>query len=172
MQVVSHVAAIYEGFVHDKPFYADLQGGCCATKRRIDLRKLINNTMLCVEIDEDQHKKYIKEQERHRCDDLFMDFAGKYIFIRYNPDRFIDKYRQMKNPSFETRMEVLENAIDMHMFRIEVGANEDLVEIHHLFYDEVCSHSKIIQNQDLMNFHRCCLNDIATSVLHCHKGSH
>ena len=66
-----------------------------------------------------------------------MDFAGKYIFIRYNPDKFIDKYRQMKNPFFETRMEVLENAIDMHTFRIEVGANDDLVEIHHLFYDEV-----------------------------------
>ena len=39
--------------------YVDLDGGCCATKRRIDLRKLINNTMLCIEIDEEQHKHYI-----------------------------------------------------------------------------------------------------------------
>ena len=51
LEVVSHIANKYEGFVHDKPFYVDLQGGCCATKRRIDLRKLINDTMLCIEID-------------------------------------------------------------------------------------------------------------------------
>jgi hypothetical protein len=136
MQVVSHVASKYEGFIHDKPFYADLQGGCCATKRRIDLRKLINGTMLCIEIDEDQHKKYIKEQEQHRYDDLFMDFTGKYIFIRYNPDKFTDKYGQSKNPFFETRMEVLENMITKHIHRIEQDENTDLIEIHHLFYGE------------------------------------
>jgi GMP synthase PP-ATPase subunit len=133
---VSHIASKFDGFVHDKPFYADLQGGCCATKRRIDLRKLINNTMLCIEIDEDQHKGYIRQNERDRYDDLFMDFTGKYIFIRYNPDKFIDKYQQSKNPFFETRMEVLEAAISKHTSRIERGENEELLEIHHLFYDE------------------------------------
>ena len=40
-----------------KPLYIDLEGGCCSTKRRLDLSKLINNTMLCVEIDENQHKQ-------------------------------------------------------------------------------------------------------------------
>jgi hypothetical protein len=60
--------------------------------------------MLCIEIDEDQHKRYIKDQELHRYDDLFMDYSGKYIFIRYNPDKFIDKFSQSKNPYFETRM--------------------------------------------------------------------
>ena len=136
MQVVSHIASKFDGFVHDKPFYVDLQGGCCATKRRVDLRKLISNTMLCIEIDEDQHKSYIKQRERDRYDDLFMDFTGKYIFIRYNPDRFIDKYQQRKNPFFETRMEALESAIARHIGRIEREENEDLLEIHHLFYDE------------------------------------
>jgi hypothetical protein len=46
--------------MYNKPFYVDLEGGCCETKRRMDLRMLINNTMLCVETDEHQHKKYIK----------------------------------------------------------------------------------------------------------------
>ena len=54
--------------------------------------------MLCIEIDENQHKKYIKYDENIRCDNLCMDFNGKYIFIRYSPDRFIDEYNTAKNP--------------------------------------------------------------------------
>ena len=137
LQVVSHIASKYDGFVHDKPFYVDLQGGCCETKRRIDLRKLICFTMLCVEVDEDQHKSYIKGDEDIRYDDLFMDFAVKYIFIRYNPDKFKDKYNKVKNPLFDTRMQVLENAIDKHTQRIHHDENQSFVEIHHVFYDEI-----------------------------------
>ena len=136
LQVMTHIFSKYGGFKNDKPFYVDLEGGCCATKRRIDLRKLIGNTMLCIEVDENQHKTYIKENENNRYDDLFMDFSGKYIFIRYNPDKFIDKYGVSKNPMFDTRMEVLEKSIDRHLERIQNELNKDLVEIHHLFYDE------------------------------------
>ena len=32
------------------------------TKRRIDLKKLIGNTMLCIEVEENQHKHYSKEK--------------------------------------------------------------------------------------------------------------
>jgi hypothetical protein len=133
---VSYITSKFDGFIHDKPFYADLEGGCCATKRRIDLRKLINGTILCVEIDENQHKKYIKTSENVRYDDLFMDFSGKYIFIRYNPDKFIDKYNKSKNPFFEKRMDVLEHAINKNIERINNYENTELIEIHHLFYDE------------------------------------
>ena len=136
MQVVSYILSKFDGFIHDKPFYVDLEGGCCASKRRVDLRKLVNSTMLCIEIDEGQHKTYIKERENARYDDLFMDFSGKYIFIRYNPDKFKDKYGKMKNPFFETRVEVLEKAIEKHILRIIAEDNDNLVEIHHLFYDE------------------------------------
>ena len=136
IQVMTHLFSKYKGFKNDKPFYVDLEGGCCATKRRIDLRKLITNTMLCIEVDENQHKKYIKQNENNRYDDLFMDFSGKYVFIRYNPDKFIDKYGISKNPMFDTRMEVLENSINKHIMRILNEENTDLVEIHHIFYDE------------------------------------
>ena len=134
--MVSHISSKYDGFVHDKPLYVDLEGGCCASKRRIDLRKLINDTMLCIEIDENQHKSYIKESETSRYDDLFMDFSGKYIFIRYNPDKFIDKYHISKHPFFDTRMEVLTHAIERHINRINNYENTELIELHHLFYDE------------------------------------
>ena len=137
IKVITHIFSKYNGFKHDKPFYVDLEGGCCATKRRIDLRKLISNTMLCIEVDENQHKSYIKQNETTRYGDLFMDFSGKYIFLRYNPDKFVDKYEKSKKPSVETRMEVLEKAIDKHIGRIDKYSNKDLLEIHHLFYDEV-----------------------------------
>ena len=82
IQVMTHLCSKYEGFKNDKPFYVDLEGGCCETKRRIDLRKLISNTMLCIEVDENQHKYYIKENEANRCNDLFMDFSGKYYLYK------------------------------------------------------------------------------------------
>ena len=136
IQVVTHLFSKYTGFKNDKPFYVDFEGGCCATKRRIDLRKLIGNTMLCIEVDENQHKNYVRQDEHNRYDDLFMDFSGKYIFIRYNPDKFTDKYGKSKNPMFDTRMEVLEASINKHIMRILNEENTNLVEIHHLFYDE------------------------------------
>ena len=136
IQVMTHIFSKYEEFKNDKPFYVDLEGGCCETKRRVDLRKLIGNTMLCIEVDENQHKYYIKEREANRYNDLFMDFSGKYVFIRYNPDKYIDKFGKPKNPMFDTRMEVLEKSIDKHLERIKNEENKELVEIHHLFYDE------------------------------------
>ena len=98
LKVVIHILNKYRNFIYNKPFHVYLEGGRCSTKRRIDLRMLINNTMLCIEIDEVQHKKYITFDENIWYDNLFMDFSGKYIFIRYTPDKFIDKYNTSKNP--------------------------------------------------------------------------
>ena len=66
-----------------------------------------------------------------------MDFSGKYIFIRHDPDKFMDKYDVSKNPMFDTRMEVLEKSIDKHLEKIKKKFNKEFVEIHHLFYDEI-----------------------------------
>ena len=41
-------------------------------RRWIDHRKIINNSLLCIETDEYQHKAYDKEDEEHRYDDIFM----------------------------------------------------------------------------------------------------
>lgn len=80
LQVVSHIANIFKGFIHDKPLYVDLNGGCCPSRRRIDLRKLIGNTLLCIEIDEDQHKSYNKVDEISRYNDLFTNKIKNFIF--------------------------------------------------------------------------------------------
>jgi len=132
LQVVSYISSKYEGFLHDKPLYVDLNGGCCPSKCRIDLRKLINNTLLCIEIDEEQRSYHLKED---RYNNLFIDFSGKYIFIRYNPDKYTDKDGKRKNPFFNTRMDRLEEELRKHMERIEKGENKELVEIHYLYYN-------------------------------------
>ena len=136
LQVVAHIAPTYDGFVHDRSRYVDLEGGCCSTKQRINVRKLINHTILCVEIDEDQHKRYLKQDEEHRYDDLVMDFSGKYMFIRYNPDPYKDADYEQRNPKFDTRMALLEQLINMLTRRINNELNTELVEIHHLCYDK------------------------------------
>ena len=92
--------------------------------------------MLCIEIDEHQHKSYIKHDEDQRYDDLFMDFSGKYIFIRYNPDPYKDADGKKRNPKFDTRMALLEQLINMLTRRISNELNTELVEIHHLCYDK------------------------------------
>jgi len=136
-KVIVHITSIFSGFVHDKPFYADLENGCCATKRRIDLRKLINNTMLCIEVDEYQHKRYIQYDEFARYNDLFMDFSGKYIFIRYNPDPFLDINGILIDLDFNNRMTKLVNVIGKHILRILNDDNNELIEIYHLYYDNI-----------------------------------
>lgn len=134
LKVISFIANKIEGFLHDKPLYVDLKGGCCNSKRRIDLRKLINGTLLCMEIDENQHKYYNQEDENNRYDNLFMDFSGKYIFIRYNPDKYSEG-EKTKNPRFETRMKTLIQEIERQTKRIENYENKNLIEIVKLFYD-------------------------------------
>ena len=63
LKVVIYLLNKYPNFIYNKPFYVDLEGGCCSTKRRIDLRMLINSTMLCIEIDEEQHENILNMME-------------------------------------------------------------------------------------------------------------
>jgi hypothetical protein len=133
LKVVSYISSKNKGFLHDKPLYVDLNGSNCPSKRRIDLRKLINGTLLCIEVDEEQRSYHLEEGRYH---DLFMDFSGKYIFIRYNPDAYRDTKGKKRNPQFNTRMKILEEQILLHTNRINSDKNEDLLEIHYLFYNE------------------------------------
>jgi hypothetical protein len=123
----------FSGFLHDIPLWA---GGCdCTHKRRIDFRMLIDNTLLCIEVDEDQHKRYDKKDEEIRYDDLFMVHGGKFVFIRFNPDKFLNLNETSKNPYMKMRMEVLEEEINKQIDRIKNDKNKELLEIFYLFYD-------------------------------------
>ena len=127
------INAHFEGFSHDKPMHT---AHCdCSIRRRIDHRKLIGNTMLAVETDENQHKSYDAMDEEIRYDDLFNAFSGKWIYIRFNPDKFRNKAGVSKNPTIATRLIELKTEIERQIQRIEAEENTELLEIKYLYYD-------------------------------------
>ena len=129
------INANFEGFQHDLPIN---YGGCdCAHRRRVDHRKLIHGTMLAIETDENQHKSYDSVDEKNRYNDLFMAHSGKWIFIRFNPDKYKSKNGKSKNPAISTRMTRLKSEIEEQIARIERGDNEGMLELVHMYYDEI-----------------------------------
>jgi hypothetical protein len=128
-----YINSIFNDFQHDTPLWT---GNCnCTHRRRIDHRKLIGNTLLCIETDEHQHKNYNKEDEEIRYDDLFMLHGGKFIYIRFNPDKF-KKNGKSCNPMLYTRLPVLKEEIERQINKIKNEENTELLEIIKLFYDE------------------------------------
>ena len=91
--------------------------------------------MLCIETDERQHKGYNTKDEEIRYDDLYMLHSGKFIFIRFNPDKYINKNGTKVDPCMKKRMGDLHNEINIQIDRIYAEQNEELLEIHYLFYD-------------------------------------
>jgi hypothetical protein len=130
------INAKFEGFQHDKPIWYNESVCDCTTKRRIDHRKLINGTILCIETDENQHKSYSKTDEEARYNDIFMAFGGKFIFIRFNPDKYKDKNGKSCNPMLVNRLPILEDEINKQIKRIETGENTELLEVIELYYDK------------------------------------
>ena len=124
----------YNGFTHDKSLW--VQGCDCTHKRRIDHRKLISNTLLCIETDENQHMSYSKQDEINRYHDCYMVLSAKMIFIRFNPDKYTNSKNIRKNPTMGTRLQILKNEINKQILRIENEENTDLLEIIKLFYND------------------------------------
>lgn len=132
--VRDYINSIFEGFQHDIPLWT---GNCdCTHKRRIDHRKLIGNTLLCIETDENQHRSYDKTDEEIRYDDVMMLHGGKFVYIRFNPDKYKDKNGKSMNPMLYTRLPVLRKEIEKQIHRIENEENTELLEIIKLYYNE------------------------------------
>jgi len=126
----------FEGFFHNKSLWYNETSCDCTTKRRIDHRKLINGTLLCIETDENQHKSYSKADEEARYHDLFMAYGGKFVFIRFNPDKYKDVNGKSCNPMLFNRLIVLEEEIQKQVKRIENDENKELLEVIELYYDK------------------------------------
>tara|TARA_B100001758_G_C18197759_1_gene498093 strand:- start:263 stop:829 length:567 start_codon:yes stop_codon:yes gene_type:complete len=123
----------FKEWQHDKCLYT---GHCdCTIRRRIDHRVLIGNTLLVVETDENQHKSYDLMDEETRYDDLMMAHGGKWIYIRFNPDKYVNKKGQTKNPEIATRLTALKQEIEKQMERIEKEENDEFVDRIYMFYD-------------------------------------
>jgi hypothetical protein len=116
----------FDGFVHDKVLKMETSHCECAMRRRIDHRKLINGTLLCVETDEHAHSGYDKEDEVNRYHDIMMIHGGKSVFIRFNVDG--------RGLSLKTKLNGLIDEMRAQIGRIERGENTELLEVVHLFY--------------------------------------
>ena len=127
------INANFDGWQHDKCLYT---GNCdCTHRRRIDHRVLIGNTLLVVETDENQHKSYEKMDEEIRHDDLFMVHGGKWIYIRFNPDKYKSNNGKNKNPEIATRLIELKKEIEKQIKRIKNEENTELIEKKYMYYD-------------------------------------
>ena len=114
----------FEEFIHDKPLYT---GNCdCTHRRRIDHRRLIGNTFLAIETDEFGHRYYDKKDEEIRYDDVYMIHSGKWVFIRFNPDK--------NGTTLDYKLEQLIMEIHYQINRIQSDENVELVEIIKLFF--------------------------------------
>ena len=115
----------FEGFVHNQALYT---GNCeCTHRRRIDHRKIIGNTILAIETDEYGHRGYDKKDEEIRYDDVYMIHSGKWIFIRFNPDK--NKSKTDIEDKLNKLIEIMEGCVN----RIERNENTELVEIIKLY---------------------------------------
>lgn len=129
-------------FIHNKPIYT----GDCISRRRIDLYERVDDDhILCIEIDEKQHIYYDIKDEENRYNELYpLTKDGKnpvLIFIRYNPDSYIDSNGKRKIVKFKTRMKYLTGLIERICHDIkytnEYNVNNGLIHIHKLYYNEV-----------------------------------
>lgn len=135
MVVKDYLSAEFPQFIHNTSLWTGQAD--CTCRRRIDFRWLIGNTLLCVEVDEDQHKYRNKQDELMRYDDLMMLHGGKFIFLRCNPHMYINSEGKRKNPEVSSRLKQIKTSILHSVERIENEQNDDLVEIQWLFYDEI-----------------------------------
>ena len=92
--------------------------------------------MLCIEINENQHKCYCKINKEKQYNELVINFTGKQIFIRFNPDKYADSNNKRRNPKMGKRLEKLLKETNIHIKRIENGTNDELIEIFYLYFNE------------------------------------
>lgn len=91
--------------------------------------------MLCVETDENQHKSYTEMDEDTRYDDLYMAHSGKWVYIRFNPDKYRNAKGKSVNPTIATRLAVLKLELEKQIDRIKKEENSELVERVYMYYD-------------------------------------
>jgi len=126
--VRDYIERNFPHFVHDHTMHT---GHCdCTVRRRVDHRRQVGNTLLCVETDEMHHRYYDKDDEQARYHDIMMEWGGKLVFIRFNPDR------DSLGPKLNKRLERLQAEITRHLGRIEREENTELLEKYYLYYPE------------------------------------
>ena len=144
------VAEFVKNTFPDKKWVEDkrITGG--SSKRRPDLLLDLCKKVIITDIDENQHKRYDENDDKNRIEEILQDVGNKQvIFIRFNPDEYIDKdNKKIKScwstkrktglveinnkKKWEERLNVLKNKIQYFID----NKTENQVETVYLFYDE------------------------------------
>ena len=127
-----------------------IQGGC--SRRRPDMFLELNEQIIIVEVDENQHINYDCSCENKRLMELSQDVGHKpIVFIRFNPDDYLDnninitscwgsgkdgilRIKNNKEKEWKDRLNTLKQQIE-YWIKSENTTNKT-VEIIHLFYDK------------------------------------
>ena len=69
-----------------------------------------------------------------------MVHSGRWVFVRFNPDKYVDDRGKKRNPELATRLRRLAAVVEDRVAKIRAdepsdASNRPLVEIVHLFYD-------------------------------------
>jgi uncharacterized protein YajQ (UPF0234 family) len=137
-----------EEFSNEFIFDKQIDGGC--SKRRPDAFKDCLTHIVIVEIDEYQHRNYEEICENKRMMEIYGDTNNRpIIFIRFNPDEYIDENDNKIKSSFKMhkkldvpiirnpiewrdRLIKLKEIIEYHI----VNVPEKTITIEKLFYDQ------------------------------------
>jgi very-short-patch-repair endonuclease len=105
-------------------------------RRFLDFHIFVGNTLVVIEVDEDQHKYYNKKDEELRTHEILHNIGldKKMVFIRFNPSRYKCKGNQV---DMDSRLAALVEKANEVIEYLESG--EEYSDIHHeikLFYDQ------------------------------------
>jgi hypothetical protein len=126
IQIRAFIDSNFADFVHDRPMHT---AHCdCNHTRRVDHRRVVGNTLLCIETDEHAHRGYDQDDEQARYHDVLLAWGGKLCFVRLNPDGY--------GPPIAERLDRLHAEITRHIGRLERGENMSWLEVYHLYYPE------------------------------------
>jgi len=120
-------------FKHNKQLVI---GDCTFPHRRyIDFHCMIGDTLVAIEVDENQHRGYDKNDEELRINEILhnIGFDKKMVFVRFNPDRFTEKGKQKRVP-IEKRLDKLKKTLSDIFEYLENHEYEDIHTEFKLFY--------------------------------------
>lgn len=116
---------------HDKI----VEMGC--SKYRPDFIIDCGTTKIVLEVDENQHSSYPCECEQIRMIQIFQDFGGsRLLFIRYNPDAYIDEKGHKNSIPGKQREKILLETISGIKNRIKMGEElNSMLSVIYIAYD-------------------------------------
>lgn len=121
----------------DCPIELESAEGGCPSRRRVDMWTILSDVIVCIEIDENQHRYYPEKDEESRYNEIVLTSTEyRYLFFRINPDSYRSKGKLLKT-SFEQRLEIAIEAIAESLKNLDIlFQDKKPLHVEYLFYDD------------------------------------